>query len=65
MQVGFRHVLQNTLHGHSAISEIVIQGKTRAWLKIHKRTGKPVGPYMLIVAKVGVHFCVFLLVIVI
>lgn len=65
MQMGFRHVLQNTLHGHSAIREIVIQGKTSAWLKIYKRTGKPMGPYMLIITKVGVHCSVFLLVIVI
>lgn len=65
MPVGFRHVLQNPLHGHSAISETVIQGKTSAWLKKHKQIGKPVSPYRLIIARIGVNFSVFVPVLVI
>lgn len=60
MPVVFRYVLQNPLHGHSAIREITIQGKTSAWLKKknHKKIGKPMSPYRLIIAKIGVNFSV-------
>lgn len=61
MPVGFRQVLQNPLHGRSAISETVIQGKTRAWLKNHKQIEKPLSPYRLIITKIGVNFSVFVL----